>query len=325
MRFKVQPWMGVGLVALGAAGLAWIRKRSQNPSRQDTAERILEAGHHLVDQGRLGDALRLGERLLAERYSGGYELVARVYRHQRRLDYAIEVLSKGVARAPAVWPLWEQLTGYLAEDDQYSRALDALDEAERHGAEAGPLLKRRLQLFLDARMADEALELCDQAGDYADTPEAAEEVRCYRLMALAQKDEFEELEKVYNEDAPESMAERTLAVAYGLDGDPRSLEWALRSYHMCSTDRRTLDWIRGQDMVEEDEAHIFKAVAECGRVFWVQAKDKEQAETFVRRLEPDLEFEFADLQERPGDGPCGVLAVEQEGASDSDENTDNDG
>ena len=92
---KKEWWwaLGAGAAAFGSA--YWFLSRYPTEQRlRSEAEELLERGHRFVEDGDLTRALRVGERLLARRYTGGYELVARVFFERGRLAEAIEVLGK---------------------------------------------------------------------------------------------------------------------------------------------------------------------------------------------------------------------------------------
>lgn len=95
----------------------WLRNRR--------VSRLLDKGLAHVRAGESDAALVVGKKLLAMKFSGGYEVVALAHEQRGELQPAIDILEEGVAKAPSVWRLW-QLLGNLRDDSgDHERALDA--------------------------------------------------------------------------------------------------------------------------------------------------------------------------------------------------------
>jgi tetratricopeptide (TPR) repeat protein len=75
-----------------------------------------------VDAGEFREAVRLGRRLIAERYSGGHEVAALGYNGLGKSTLAIQTLERGVKRAPGVWLLWQLLGNTLSDSGRRARA-----------------------------------------------------------------------------------------------------------------------------------------------------------------------------------------------------------
>lgn len=82
-----------------------------------------------LEQGDFKRAQRLGRKLIEQRFSGGFEVVARAHYEQDQLGQAIKVLREGVEEAPSVWLLWVQLGNYLSDKEEYAEALEAYRQA----------------------------------------------------------------------------------------------------------------------------------------------------------------------------------------------------
>ncbi|MCU0723341.1 MAG: hypothetical protein MUC63_06970 [Planctomycetes bacterium] len=83
----------------------------------------------LVEKGEFREAVRLGRKILAERYSGGFEAVALGYDGLGKRDEAIRALERGVKKAPGVWRLWQLLGNLLSDAGRFGRALECYAEA----------------------------------------------------------------------------------------------------------------------------------------------------------------------------------------------------
>lgn len=186
-------WTGlmVGGCLIGLKGLHnWWSRRSTPERRLQRAEHILRHGHHLANQGDYANALRIGEALLAQRFSGGFELIARVYQETGRAAYAHEVLQNGIRQAPRVWTLWDQMIGYCCEEGEFETAWETLGQAEVSGFPY-PRRHRELRLMILAGQereepirellaepeveADERPILLFQWAQLSDRPELAKE------------------------------------------------------------------------------------------------------------------------------------------------------
>ncbi len=82
-----------------------------------------------IEEGDFERAQRLGRRLIEQRFSGGFEILARAHYEQDQLGQAIKVLREGVEVAPTVWLLWVQLGNYLSDKEEYEEALSAYEQA----------------------------------------------------------------------------------------------------------------------------------------------------------------------------------------------------
>lgn len=82
-----------------------------------------------IDAFNFKRALQLGRKLLKRRYSGAFEVLARAHIGLDELDQAIGVLEQGVAKAPGVYVLWQQLGCYYSDAGRYDDALAAFDRA----------------------------------------------------------------------------------------------------------------------------------------------------------------------------------------------------
>ncbi|MCB1719276.1 MAG: hypothetical protein KDK05_29425, partial [Candidatus Competibacteraceae bacterium] len=195
-------WMGL-LIGGCLGGLKllhnyWSRHRIDPRKRLQRAEHILRHGHHLANEGDYASALRIGEALLAQRFSGGFELVARVYQETGRPAYAHEVLQNGIRQAPRVWTLWDQMIGYCCEEGEYEAAWETLGQAELTGFPY-PRRHRELRLMILAgQNQEEAVRTLLEEPDVEPDERA---VLLFHWAQLTQKPEYaaEALEAGYPE------------------------------------------------------------------------------------------------------------------------------
>lgn len=96
---------------------------------QSEAEALMDRGWELLRRNNAQEALKVGKRLEAMRYSGGFEIQALALCDLRRRREAIAVLEKGVETVPGVWLLWQLLGNYRSDEGDYEGAFEAYDRA----------------------------------------------------------------------------------------------------------------------------------------------------------------------------------------------------
>ncbi len=310
MRSKF--WWGVaaGFTAVGSA-LIFGRGRPTERTRRADAEAVLEKGHRCIENGEFSRALRLGERLLARRYTGGYELVARVFFERGKLKEAIEVLGKGVTQAPAVWVLWSQLGYCLSEVGQHDKALEAFGKArECDSSEASVDLNEAL-VYLRKGSWEKALEMSERVISHPDAEGLRSTAQMHRFSSLAMGGRAEEaiLEIESSQLEEEELASMLAAVAFGHPDAQVSERLARRALARDPTNSRTLSILRDLRDEKSSQAVLYR-VDDHDYVAFVAAETPSQAQDFVADLghaagEVD---EIAPLRASPGQ-QLGVLEV----------------
>jgi len=95
---------------------------------EDDVEALYDQGWGLIKEGMPEQALKIGQQLEANRWSGGFELQAGAYEAMDRLDVAIETLQRGITAAGGPYLLFSRLGNYLSDAGRFDEALNALDE-----------------------------------------------------------------------------------------------------------------------------------------------------------------------------------------------------
>ncbi len=106
-----------------------------------------KAQEHL-EQGQLAEAERLGDQLVRFRYSGGYEVLARVFVAKGEPERAITALKRGLQDTPKVWRLWLELASIQGRTGEFEDAVQAYAQAR-----ACPDAERDVIDFNEARLA----------------------------------------------------------------------------------------------------------------------------------------------------------------------------
>lgn len=95
----------------------------------EDAESKMNAAFDLLNQGDAEGALALGRELEGLRHSSGFEIQALAHANLGNVAYAIEVLQRGVEKAPAVWLLWQLLGNNYSNEERYDEAVQAYERA----------------------------------------------------------------------------------------------------------------------------------------------------------------------------------------------------
>ncbi|MGZ8868762.1 MAG: tetratricopeptide repeat protein [Thermoanaerobaculia bacterium] len=296
----------------------------------DVQALIAKAEEALLE-GNYDFAQRAAEQVIAQRYSYGFELLARVHAHRDNLPRAIAVLQEGVAKAPRAWQLWLRLGEFRSDHGDYDGALAAYDAALGiEGVDADEVqLNAAIAHDRAGRAEDALMRLHEVRGANDDTTIAAARVRAEILLTLdrpaaAAAAAQAGLARVGEETAPEDVAPlyAALAKAEWMNGDPgAALHHAWDAVALDSTDETALWVIREIEGDYSSSAKHFRVIIH-GRDedfdadgFWrrydVVADDEEEAMRFIRRVEPahirpSLRLDEAEVVDAATDQPKGV-------------------
>lgn len=287
---KKEWWwaLGAGAAAFGSA--YWFLSRYPTEQRLRTeAEELLERGHRFVEDGDLTRALRVGERLLARRYTGGYELVARVFFERGRLAEAIEVLGKGVAQAPSVWVLWSQLGYCLSEDGRHEQALEAFERARSCDSEEMSIAVNEALVYLRTNEWEKALERAESVLADPESENLHPAAKLHRFSAMAMGGRSEEaMAEIESADlADTELANALAAVAYGHPDDDVTGALARRAYALDPTNPRVLLILRELRNERSPDTSLYR-LDSPRRMTFVNAVDEEQARILLEELEGPL-------------------------------------
>ena len=296
----------------------------------DVQALIAEAESALLE-GKYDCAQRAAEQVIAQRYSYGFELLARVHAQRENLPRAIAVLQEGVAKAPRAWQLWMLLGEYRSDHGDYDGALAAFDAAlEIPGADADEAHVNAAIAHDRAGRAEDALmRLHEVRGTSDDTAIAAARVRAAILLELERPDAAAAaanagLARAGEESSAADVAQlhAALAKAAWMKSRPETaLHHAWEAVALDATEETALWLIREIEADYSASAKHYRIIIH-GRDegfdadgFWrkydVVADDEEEALQFIRRIEPEhirasLRLDEAEIMEAASDQPKGV-------------------
>ena len=95
----------------------------------EEAEALMDRGWELLRQNNPQEALKVGERLEAMRYSGAFEIQALALCDLNRRREALAVLESALEIVPGDWLLWQLLGNYRSDEGDYERAFAAYERA----------------------------------------------------------------------------------------------------------------------------------------------------------------------------------------------------
>ena len=296
----------------------------------DVQSLIAEAEEALLE-GKFDRAQRAAEQVIAQRYSYGFELLARVHAHRENLPRAIAVLQEGVAKAPRAWQLWMLLGEYRSEHGDYDSALAAfdtalgiagVDEDEAH-------INAAIAHDRAGRAEDALMRLHEVRGTKDESAVSAARVRASILLdmerpAAAAAAASAGLARVGDEMNAVDVAplHAALAKAAWMRGNrDEALEQAWEAVALDSAEETALWLIREIEGEYSESAKHFRVIIH-GRDesfgadgFWrkydVVANDEDEAMEFIRRVEPEhirptLRLDEAQVVEAAPDQPKGV-------------------
>jgi tetratricopeptide (TPR) repeat protein len=296
----------------------------------DVQALIAEAETALLE-GKYDCAQRAAEQVIAQRYSYGFELLARVHAHRDNLPRAIAVLQEGVTKAPRAWQLWMLLGEYRSDHGDFDGALAAFDRALGiDGVDADEAhINAAIAHDRAGRAEDALMRLHEVRGKNDDTAIAAARVRAAILLELERPDAAAAaanagLARVREESAAVDVAQLYAALAKAEWMKSRrdaALHYAWEAVALDATDETALWLIREIEAEYSPDAKHYRVIIH-GRDegfdadgFWrkydVVADDEEEAMTFIRRIEPEhirdsLRLDEAQIVDAASDQPKGV-------------------
>ncbi len=296
----------------------------------DVQALIAEAETALLE-GKYDSAQRAAEQVIAQRYSYGFELLARVHAHRANLPRAIAVLQEGVAKAPRAWQLWLLLGEYRSDHGDFDGALAAFDTALGiDGVDADEAhINAAIAHDRAGRSEDALMRLHEVRGRSDDSAVAAARVRATILLererpAAAAAAAKAGLARVTDDMNAVDIAplHASLAKAEWMKGDSdAALHHAWEAVALDSSEETALWLIREIEGEYSASAKHFRVIIH-GRDdgfdadgFWrkydVVADDEEEAMHFIRRVEPEhirstLRMDEALILDTTPDQPKGV-------------------
>lgn len=296
----------------------------------DVQALITEAEEALLE-GKFDRAQRAAEQVIAQRYSYGFELLARIHAQRDNLPRAIAVLQEGVAKAPRAWQLWVLLGEYRSDHGDSDGALAAFDAAlEIDGVDADEVHVNAAIAHDRAGRAEDALmRLHEVRGANDETAIAAARIRAAILLEQERPEAAAAAAKAglarVNEDSTASdvaALHASLAKAAFLkDDSDTALHHAWEAVALDACEETALWLIREMEAEYSANAKHYRVIIH-GRDedfdadgFWrkydVVADDEEEAMKYIRRVEPEhirdsLRLDEAEIVEAATDQPKGV-------------------
>jgi tetratricopeptide (TPR) repeat protein len=291
---------------------------------------IAEAEEALLE-GKYDRAQRAAEQVVAQRYSFGFELLARVHAQRDNLPRAIAVLQEGVAKAPRAWQLWLRLGEYRSDHCDYDGALAAYDAALAiEGVDADEVhINAAIAHDRAGRAEDALMRLHEVRGKTDECAISAARVRAEILLALERAPAAAAaaqagLARVNEDSAASDVAPLYSALAkaeWMLGNRDSAFHHAWEAVALDSTDETALWLIREIEGDYSAAAKYFRVIIH-GRDegfdadgFWrkydVVADDEEEAMHFIRRVEPEhirdsLRLDEAEIVDAATDQPKGI-------------------
>ena len=298
----------------------------------DVQELIAEAETALLE-GKYDCAQRAAEQVIAQRYSYGFELLARVHAYRDNLPRAIAVLQEGVAKSPRSWQLWLLLGEYRSDHGDYDGALAAFDTALGiPGVDADEAhINAAIAHDRAGRAEDALMRLHEVRGTNDETAVAAARVRAAILVAEERPDAAiaaanAGLARVTEEMNAIDVAplHASVAKAEWLRGNcGAALHHAWEAIALDSSEETALWLVREIEGEYSPSAKHYRVIIH-GRDdgfeadgFWrkydVVADDEEEAMYFIRRIEPEhirptLRLDEVQIVDETPDQPKGVYA-----------------
>jgi len=264
-----------------------------------TIDKLYEDSLKLLEQGRFAEARELGHRLLKQRFSGAFEVLARAFHGEGQLAVALQVLESGVKEA-SVWPLWLLFGNYRSESGDLEGALEAYEQARAcPGAERDQILFNEALMRLRFGNREKALELFWQV--YADSKDQKLRVVAltHRLTTLVELDRVTEalmeLGEAYLHESDNAELLSKLAFQLLEKGDRNNaLNLALQALGVRRAGEvpRVVRLIQGE---RSERARLFEVkfrgsfpeedlnFSKCSKVY---ADDAQEAEALAREFEP---------------------------------------
>jgi len=301
----------------------------------DEAERLFEQGIKAIEEGDTARARKIGRRLIRMRYSGGYELEARAWREDERLDKAVEVLQEGVKVAPQAWLLWHWLGSCLSDSGYFAEAREAFGRGLTvRGAPRGSMRYNIASTLHREQRFEVALNVLEEcAADCLGDARLWAHHQALKLLLLTTLERYEEAlslsERLTQSGEADPLADvqgevlgcRAIALLKGRRLREEAMVSAWRALHHDTRNTRALRVIRELAGQISEAGQYFKMMIE-GRwhqevdqpgevpsfycVYFVVADSSEEALALLARHEPEavrasLRIDRAEVVERrPG-------------------------
>jgi tetratricopeptide (TPR) repeat protein len=296
----------------------------------DVQALIAEAETALVE-GKYDCAQRAAERVIAHRYSYGFELLARVHAQRNNLPRAIAVLQEGVTKAPRAWQLWILLGEYRSDHGDFDAALTAFDTALGiDGVDADEAhINAAIAHDRAGRPEDALMRLHEVRGTKDENAVSAASVRATILLEQERPEAAAAAASAGLSRANEEMNAVDVAPLYAalakaewMKGNrDAAIHSAWEAIALDSSEETALWLIREIESVYSASAKHYRVIIH-GRDdgfdadgFWrkydVVADDEEEAMQFILRVEPEhirgtLRMDEAQIVDTTPDQPKGV-------------------
>jgi tetratricopeptide (TPR) repeat protein len=282
----------------------------------DVRKLVTEAEEALLE-GDYDRAQRAAERVIEQRYSYGFELLARVHAERENVPRAIAVLQEGVAKAPQAWTLWLYLGVLRSDHGDYDAALAAFDAGLAiEGADADELhINAAIAHDRAGRPDDALMRLHEVRGTSDDAAVSAARVRAEILNTLERPEAAAAAAKAGIARINDEMADvdvaplhSALAKAEFAQGNrDAALHHAWEALTLDSTDEYALWLVREIEAQYSPSAKYYRVMMHgrdpqteadgFWRKFDVVADDEAEALRFIERLEPEHIRETLRLDE----------------------------
>lgn len=304
---------------------------------QEDVEAMMDEAFRLLDAEEPEQALEIGRRLEAMRFSGGFEIQALAYQDMDEGGEAIRVLRNGTEQAPDVWMLWQLLGNCLSDDGRFDEALAAYDTGlALPDPDRVSLQSNRATVLWRCDRLDEANETAAQTLDDPAFADAEPELRahvhgvCIGLLtdlgrhqeAIAHFDSLPDAEEWVEDPAGVAWLEAKYAIALWRAGRGEDADEALARAIRCDKTNSDAQWLKREMRRDGDStgtiayellingpwrADVFpEAGPAAGYVsyYHVVADDLEEALAFICEFEPAEIRDELEIEEVQAQDPC---------------------
>jgi tetratricopeptide (TPR) repeat protein len=294
-------------------------------NQPDEATKLMQHGFRLLQEQNYRDAIAIGLKLKKLRHSSAFEILARSYREQGKLQKAISVLKEGTRVASGVWVLWKFLGDFSSDAGDFKAAEKAYQKAlVCHPTNPALIHLNRAIAFEQACKVAKALEAATLVKS-SELRRLADSIRVGLLLKTSRTAYAMRLaSRLSRSDKPakDPEIERRvwLACARVFSSQPRSFPKARNAitqvFELDFNNIHALSLLREMNAIRSDDARNFKLIlhgkwnSKKGffRTYFGVARDKESAFNFaceleVKSLRPSLlidEIQF-EKKKRPND------------------------
>lgn len=130
---------------------------------ENVARELMQKGYDHLSEGDVGEAKKIGKKLLKMKYSGGYELLARAYEMEERPLDAIAILEEGTRAVPQIWLLWQQLGNLQSDQGDFKAATESYTQAlGLPGVDASQIQFNKAIALHRSNLPQEAMDCLDE-------------------------------------------------------------------------------------------------------------------------------------------------------------------